>query len=80
MREMVRGMRGECSVSILTSCVVLGLDRWAFRFKPRRVDQASAEKRIMEICEARVCYGYRRVQVLLVREVWGLNIKKFLVL
>ena len=33
-------------------------------------------KRIREICETRVRYGYRRVHVLLDREGWGLNIKK----
>lgn len=34
------------------------------------------EKRIKEICETRVRYGYRRVHVLLDREGWGINIKK----
>jgi len=33
-------------------------------------------KRIREICETRVRYGYRRVHVLLDREGWGINVKK----
>ncbi len=33
-------------------------------------------KRIKEVCETRVRYGYRRVHVLLDREGWGVNIKK----
>jgi transposase len=39
-------------------------------------DQAAVEKRIKEICETRVRYGYRRVHVLLDREGRGINIKK----
>ena len=37
---------------------------------------APAAKRIREICETRVRYGYRRVRVLLDREGWGINVKK----
>lgn len=33
-------------------------------------------KRIRDICETRVRYGYRRVHVLLDREGWGINVKK----
>ena len=32
-------------------------------------------KRIREICESRVRYGYRRVHLLLDREGWGINVK-----
>lgn len=54
----------------------IGFDRPTFHYKSRRVDQAAVEKRIKEICETRVRYGYRRVHVLLDREGWGINIKK----
>jgi putative transposase len=47
-----------------------------FHYKSRRTDQAAVAKRIKEICETRVRYGYRRVHVLLDREGWGVNIKK----
>ena len=36
----------------------------------------SVERRIKEICETRVRYGYRRVHVLLRREGWAINMKK----
>lgn len=39
-------------------------------------DQAAPERRIREICEIRVRYGYRRVHVLLERDGWGTNIKQ----
>lgn len=42
----------------------------------RRTDQAAVAKRIKEICETRVRYGYRRVHVLLASEGWGINVKK----
>jgi len=47
-----------------------------FHYKFRRRDQAAVERRIKEICETRVRYGYRRVHVLLRREGWQVNIKK----
>ena len=51
-------------------------DTATFHDKSRRTDQAAVERRIREICETRVRYGYRRVQVLLRREGWQVNIKK----
>lgn len=47
-----------------------------FHYKSRRTDQAAVERRIKEICETRVRYGYRRVHVLLRREGWEINMKK----
>jgi putative transposase len=76
MRELVRGMCSDWAVSIRTACGAIGFDRSTFHYKSRRTDQAAVEKRIKEICETRVRYGYRRVHVLLDREGWGINIKK----
>jgi hypothetical protein len=38
--------------------------------------QAGLEQRIKEICQTRVRYGYRRVDVLLRREGWSLGQNK----
>ncbi|MFD1752393.1 IS3 family transposase [Salipiger marinus] len=76
MRELVRGMCSDWAVSIRTACGAIGFDRSTFHYKSRRADQAAVEKRIREICETRVRYGYRRVHVLMDREGWGINIKK----
>jgi putative transposase len=35
---------------------------------------------IKEICETRVCYGYRRVHVMLQRDGWQHNVKKHIAL
>ena len=76
MRELVRGMCSEWAVSIRTACGALKFDCSTFHYKSRRTDQAAVAKRIKEICETRVRYGYRRVHVLLDREDWGTNVKK----
>ena len=43
---------------------------------PGAQTKAAVARRIKEICETRVRYGYRRVHVLLRREGWQVNIKK----
>lgn len=69
-------MCGDWVVSIRKACGAIGFDHLTFHYKSRRADQAAVEKRIKEICETRVRYGYRRVHVLLDREGWDINIKK----
>ena len=58
------------------ACAVLRIDRSLYTYKSRRGDQAGLRKRIKEICEVRVRYGYRRVHVLLRREGWAVNAKR----
>ena len=76
MRELVRGMCSDWAVSIRQACGAIGFDRSTFHYQSRRTDQAAVARRIREICETRVRYGYRRVHVLLDREGWGINVKK----
>lgn len=66
----------EGAVSIRKACGAIGVDRSTFHDKSRRADQAAVAKRMREICETHVRYGYRRVHVLLDREGWNINIKK----
>lgn len=76
MRELVRGMCSDWAVSIRQACGAIGFDRSTFHYQPRRTDQAAAAKRIREICETGVRYGYRRPHVLLDCEGCGINVKK----
>ncbi len=69
-------MCSDWAVSIRAACGAIGFYRLTFHYKSRRADQAAVERRIKEICETRVRYGYRRVHVLLDREGWRINIKK----
>ena len=68
MRELVRRICSDWGVSVRQACGAIGFDRSTFHFQFRRADQAVVAKRIREICEMRVRYGYRRVHVLLDRE------------
>ncbi len=47
-----------------------------YHYKGKRRSQAALVKRIKEIAETRVRYGYRRVHVLLRREGWEVNAKR----
>lgn len=69
-------MRADWAVSIRRACSVIRFDPKTYRYTSRRPDQAPLEQRIKEICQTRVRFGYRRVHVLLQREVWNLNVKK----
>lgn len=63
-------------VSIRRACAVLELDRSTYHYRSRRPDQAGLANRIKGICETRVRYGYRRVQIMLEREGWHVNQKR----
>jgi putative transposase len=63
-------------VSIRRACRVLLFDTSSYHYRARRRGQADIEKRIREICETRVRYGYRRIHVLLRREGWLINMKR----
>lgn len=63
-------------MSIRRACRFLKLDTSTFHYRSRRPDQAVLKARIREICETRVRYGYRRVQVLLQRKRWQVNHKR----
>jgi putative transposase len=72
----VTGACCEWDVSIRRACRVLLVDTSTYHYKPRRRGQADLEKRIKEICETRVRYGYRRVQVMLRRDGVRVNLKR----
>ena len=63
-------------VSVRRACSVSRFDRSTYQYKSRRTDPAALKKRIKEICETRVRYGYRRVHYVLCREGWEINVKK----
>jgi len=69
-------MRGVWQVSIRRACDVLRFRRSTYHYKSRRPSQATLRKRIREIAETRVRYGYRRIHVLLEREGWQVNHKR----
>lgn len=66
----------DWDISIRRACKVLRFDTSTYHYKSRRTGQAPLERRIKEICETRVRYGYRRVHVHLLRDGWKINMKK----
>jgi putative transposase len=58
------------------ACEVFLVERSSYHYRSRRPWQAGLEKRIKELCETRVRYGYRRIHVLLRREGWMINQEK----
>jgi putative transposase len=66
----------DWAISIRQACRALNFDRSTCHYTSRRPDQAGLERRIREICETRVRYGYRRVHVLLARGGCNTNVKR----
>ena len=67
-REMVDQVRTVWQVSIRRACRAVPVDRSTYHYRSKRAGQAPLVKRIREIAETRVRYGYRRIHVLLRRE------------
>ena len=63
-------------MSIRRACALLGGGRSTYHYAARRPPQAVLSRRIREIAETRVRYGYRRIHVLLRREGWQVNVKR----
>jgi putative transposase len=73
---MVDHVRAAWQVSIRRACRALPVDRSTYHYRSKRTGQAVLMKRIKEIAETRVRYGYRRIHVLLRREGWPVNAKR----
>ena len=68
-RQLVDDLRTGYRISIRRACEVVCFDRSTYHYRHRRPEQASLRKRIRELSEVRVRYGYRRIHVLLRRQV-----------
>jgi len=63
-------------VSERRACEILNLSRTSCRYRSRADEQAALRIRIRDLAYARVCYGYRRLHILLQREGWRINHKR----
>lgn len=75
-RKLIDAVRGQWDVSARRACRLLEMDPSTYHYKSRRPGQADLERRIKEIAQTRVRYGYRRVHVLLRRDGWSISLKK----
>ena len=75
-RRLVGELCGEWGASIRRVCRVLMFDMSSCLYLSRRPGQVVLEKRIEEICQARVRSGHRRMHAMLPREGWSINQRK----
>jgi len=68
-------MRSEVVVSERRACGLMEIHRGTYRYVPRPEDRR-LRLRLRELAEQRRRFGYRRLQVLLVREGWQVNHKR----
>lgn len=68
MRELVREMCSDWDMSMRGACGTLQFATFRLHYKYRRTDQAAVARRIKEICETGLRYGYQRMHVLPRRE------------
>jgi putative transposase len=62
---------GTCyRLSERRACRVTRLNRGTYRYRSHKDPRTALRMRIREIAQARVCYGYRKIRVLLNREGW----------
>jgi len=64
-------------VSERRACEVLGVDRSSMRYRSRRGCDAAVRLRIRELAAQRRRFGYRRLHLLLTREGYRMNQKRF---
>jgi len=60
-RELVDEVRTVWRVSIRRACQALPVDRSTYHYRSKRSGQAILMRRIKEIAETGVRYGYRRI-------------------
>jgi putative transposase len=75
-REAVLVIQVEVAVSQRRACGLMEMDRGSCRYRRRRTEDPGLRTRLRELAETRRRFGYRRLQVLLLREGWKVNHKR----
>lgn len=73
---MINFVRTCFGVSVRRACRAVPASRASYHYRSIRPSQEPLRKRIREIAETRVRYGYRRIHILLRREGWPINVKR----
>ena len=61
---MVKQVITDHGYSERRACRLIGVDRTAFQYRPRRVDDAGVRERLRELANERRRFGYRRLAVM----------------
>lgn len=75
-RDLVGRMVVAYRVRERRACDALGVGRSTVRYVSVKPSQDALRRRLRELAETLVAYGYRRLHVLLRREVWRVNSKR----
>ena len=75
-REAVLVMQMEVELSQRRACGLMELYRGTCRYRSRRPGDGRLRVRLRELAEARRRFGYRRLQIMLMREGWQVNHKR----
>lgn len=69
-------MEQAYQISVRRSCELMRLSITVYYYQSRRNPDTALRKRIHEIAQSRIRYGYLRIHTLLIREGWHVNRKK----
>jgi putative transposase len=69
-------MKAETKISERRACILVGIDRLTFRYQPQIRDDVVLRERMRELAKRWKRFGYRRLGVMLEREVIVANHKK----
>ena len=75
-RAVVAWARGEYEVSVRRACELSSLAESTYRYRSTKTEPAELRSRLLELAAERPRFGYRRLDVLLVREGWKVNHKR----
>jgi len=75
-RTWVKWVQQAFDVSERRACRATGVARSTITYRSRRPTQEPLRRRIKELAQTRVSYGYKRLHVLLRREGWQVNHKR----
>ena len=73
---MIDFLKTVFGVSVRRACRAVPAPRSTYHYASRRPPQDVLRKRIRELAETHVRYGYRRIHILLRREGWEINVKR----
>jgi putative transposase len=73
---MIDFVKTVFGVSVRRACRGVPAPRSTYHYVSRRPPQDVLSKRIRELAETHVRYGYRRIHILLQREGWKVNVKR----
>jgi putative transposase len=76
LRQLVSELKNDYRVSEGKACGVVMVARSTIHYEVKKREDRAVRKRIREIAETRVRYGFWRIHVLLRREGWQDNHKR----